>query len=150
MLSEEDEKLWFERYKCGRRRTDWGEELWVLSYQATHADKTREIGAGGFTRIQWHNRRSELSFYVGDDSYRNERVLRLALQALLHVGFLQFGFHKITWPVFGHDPWLPLYKEILREEAVLREEYFWNGTFHDRHYLALFSHEFQNDIKDRI
>src|SRR3990167_7440813 len=105
----------------------------------------KEIGVGGFVRTQWRNRRAELSFFIGEDTYRTKEIIKDSLEALLDLGFNTYGFHKITWPVYGHDPNLPIYKQIMREEAVLKEEYFWNGKFYDRHYLSMIEKEWNKE-----
>ncbi len=102
------------------------------------------IGVGGFVRIEWRNRRAEFSFYIGDDKYRYPTYINEAINKLLSRGFYDYGFNKITWPIYSHDPSLDVYKETFKTEAVLKKEYFWNGKFQDRIYLSLLREEFDN------
>ena len=99
-------------------------------------------GCGGFTRIQWRHRRAELTFYIGEDGFRTGPMVRETLLVLLRRGFLELGFNKVTWPVYGHDPSLDSYTSIFNTEAILKEEYFWDGQFQDRYYLSLTRREF--------
>ena len=101
-------------------------------------DVYEDVGVGGFVRIEWRNRRAEFSFYSIGGS-KKEHILEL-----LRKGFYDFNFNKINWPVYGHDPNISTYRDIFREEAILKEEYFWDGKYQDRHYLSLTKKEFDN------
>ena len=136
MLSGTDQNAWYRRYLKNRRTSDWDEELMIVELDG------RPIGAGGFTRIQWRSRRAELSFYVGEKKERNSIVIKAAVIALLGKGFLEFNFHKITWPVYAHDVFLDQYQQIFETEAVLKEEYSWDGRMQDRYYLSLTKKQF--------
>lgn len=131
LLSDYDQDKWFEAYQKQRRTSDWDQELMLI------LDEDLSIGVGGFVRTQWRNRRAELSFFIGEDAARTKDIIKDSLESLIDLGFNTYGFNKITWPVYGHDPNLDIYKDILKEEAVLKEEYFWNGKFYDRHYLSI-------------
>ena len=137
LIGENDQYRWFEDYLKRRRSSEWGEELMIVEYRSLHSEQLVPVGVGGFVRIQWRNRRSELSFYIGEDAYRTHEVIVSSLRALMDKGFKEWGFHKLTWPVYGHDPNLKIYKEVLVEEATLHEEYLWNGQYYDRHYLSM-------------
>lgn len=136
LLSTNDQEMWYEHYQKTRRDSDWGQELMIMLKDGN------SIGAGGFTRIQWRNQKAELSFYIGVDGERNALTIPEALRTLVRKGFHEFNFHKITWPVYGHDPNLDQYQKVFKTEAVLKEEYFWDGKFQDRHYLSLLRKEF--------
>ena len=128
LLNDSDQDAWYQYYLQSRLRSDWNQEIYMI-----HED-TIPIGVGGFTRIEWRNRRSELTFYLGNPKF--EEYIEDCLINLVEKGFREFNFHKITWPVYGHDPRLELYKGILDVEAILKEEYFWDGKFQDRIYLS--------------
>lgn len=130
LLSHDDQVEWYESYRKQRRRADWDTELMTI------VEDHRIVGVGGFTRIEWRNRRAEFSFFT------LSRNVREPILELLRKGFHEFGFHKITWPVYSHDPRLPIYQQIFKVEAVLEEEYFWSGKFQDRIYLSLTRREF--------
>ena len=140
-ISREDQIDWFKAYRNQRRRADWDQELMIIEdWESDRGSKTNRvgqtIGVGGFVRIEWRNRKAEFSFYT-ITSNKEKAILEV-----LKKGFHDFNFHKITWPVYGHDPNLGIYRDIFSEEAVLKEEYFWEGKYHDRHYLSLTRKQF--------
>lgn len=147
-LSMFDQKIWFENYQKQRRRSDWDSELMMILYRDDkHENVYPRIGCGGFVRMEWRNRKSEFSFYLGNKDFKNEDIIWESISNLLGIGFNVFNLNKVYWPVYGHDPNLKTYKEIFKEEAILKEEYFWMGKFQDRHYLSLTKKEFDNLLK---
>lgn len=124
-LTDHDQERWYSSYLASRRTSDFDQELLILEWEG------EAFGVGGFTRIEWKNRKAELSFYSINRDYIKE-----ALTALIDKAFNEFGFHKIYWPVYSHDPNLETYSDIFHEEAVLCDEYYYNG-WQDRIYLSL-------------
>ena len=126
-LNDSDQERWFESYLTSRRRTDFDHEILII------LNNNGMIGVGGFTRIEWKNRKAELTLYF----WKRDVVWywQQVIKSLLDKGFNEFGFHKITWPVYSHDPNLELYKTLFDVEAVLKEEYWYNG-WQDRIYLS--------------
>lgn len=110
-------------------------DLFIIEYKE---EITKDIGVGGFVRIDWRNRKGELSFYVGESAYCNESVFNLAIPALLEYGFKTLGMHKIYFPVYSFNPYLLIYNKILKEEYVAKEEYYWKGKFYDRVILVAY------------
>ena len=130
LLTDDDQLRWYKTYLSQRRHSEFDTELYIL------VDDKRDIGAGGFTRVEWRNRKAELSFYLSQDC-QGERRIKECLHALIKLGFETFNLHKICWPVYEHDPKLPIYKQVFAGEAVLKEEYFWAGKYQDRLYLSV-------------
>ena len=144
LVTNRDQKEWYNKYSESRRGSDFDQELYMICFRKDEKDAQINIGVGGFTRIQWHNRRGELSLYIADLSSRRHEIYDEVIFKLKEIGFKRFGFHKITWPVYGHDPNIELYKRHFDVEATLKEEYFWDGKLQDRIYLSSFSKEFIN------
>src|SRR3990167_3241606 len=63
LLNDSDQDAWYQYYLQSRLRSDWNQEIYMI-----HED-TIPIGVGGFTRIEWRNRRSELTFYLGNPKF---------------------------------------------------------------------------------
>lgn len=133
-LNDSDQEEWYASYLRSRRKADFDQEILLILYNNT------PMGVGGFTRIEWRNSRAELTFYLKplDNDYTGveEDFRNICLQKLIEKAFSEYGFHKITWPVYDHDPNLALYKSIFDVEAILREEYFWDGRWQSRIYLS--------------
>ena len=151
-LNNTDQEKWYEGYLASRRKADFDQEIFIVQAEGPDIEedqrsvfiKGREamiepimtnvpIGVGGFTRIEWKNRKAELTFYLGKQDYENVR--KAAIEKILEKGFKEFGFHKIYWPVYSHDPNLSAYNNIFDEKIILKEEYWYNG-WQDRIYLS--------------
>jgi len=135
-VSMDDQYRWYDSYVRARNYADWAQELSIIQ-----ADRI-PIGVGGFVRIEWRNRKAELSFYLCRGRHREKAVILPAIKTILYRGFHELNFNKVVWPVFGHDTCLPIYRVALNLEATLRSEYFWHGKFYDRYYLSLLKREF--------
>ena len=98
------------------------------------------IGVGGFVRLDWRNRKAELSFYVGEIAKATKDIIVKSILALMGYGFKTLGLHKIYFPVYATNPYLSIYKEVLKEEYRAKEEYYWDGKFHDRIILVAYEH----------
>ena len=140
LLGMADQERWFENYQKSRRNSEWDQELMMIETEETKNILT-PVGVGGFVRIEWRNRKTELSYYPSP-AVKDEYLICESIFKLLEKGFMDFNFHKIYWPVYSHNPNLDLYRKILNEEAVLKFEYFWNGGYSDRHYLSLTESQF--------
>jgi len=140
LLNDSDQEVWYESYLKSRRKSDFDQEI-MIAYSGESI-----IGVCGFTRIEWRNQRAELTYYRTDNldviPLESESSL---LNALLNKGFNEFNFHKITWPVYSHDPHLLVYQNTFKTEAILKEEYYWDGKFQDRIYLSITKEEFKNN-----
>ena len=133
-LSKQDMSNWHDRL-TNDKDYNLTNDLFIIEY---NEEITKDIGVGGFVRIDWRNRKAELSFYVGESAYCNEVVFNLAIPALLEYGFKTLGLHKIYFPIYSFNPYLPIYKKILKEEYTAKEEYFWEGKYHDRVILVAY------------
>ncbi len=98
-----------------------------------------KIGVGGFVRIDWRNRKGELSFYVGESSFRTQEIINKALMAIVGYGFKTLNLWKIYFPIYSFNPYLSMYKEVLKEEYIAKEEYYWQGKYYDRIILTAYN-----------
>jgi len=122
-LTMQDMERWYENLN---------DELFVIGYNATN------IGVGGFVRIDERNRKAELSFYVGEDKYRTQEIVSEALLLLMEYAIKTLGMHKIYFPCYQNNPYIPLYEKILKWEYTAKKEYYWNGKFWDRLILTFY------------
>lgn len=101
-------------------------DLFLLTYN------NKKVGVGGLVRLDWRNRKGELSFYIGLDSYRNKKVISECILSILDYSFKTLNLHKVYLPVYSFNYLLPIYETILKREYVAKEEYYWRGKFWDR------------------
>ncbi len=90
------------------------------------------LGAGGYVRIDWRNRKAEVSFYVGEIEKCTEEIISKALLRIVEYADKTLNLHKIYFPVYETNPYLPIYEKILKREYVAKKEYFWEGKYLDR------------------
>lgn len=100
---------------------DWfiagdNKELFILKYDSSR------IGVGGFIRIDWRNRKTEMSFYVGEDTYRTEEIISQAILCLVDYAFKTLNLHKIYFPCYSFNPNLPIYEKVLKREYTAKKE----------------------------
>ena len=127
-LSKKDQARWYVEYLKQQYNSEWDTHLMMIEHERT------PIGIGGFTRIEWRNRKAELTFYIAEDC--TDSTTTDALDMICRRGFDMWNFNKIYFPVYDHNPTLTLYETYFNLEAVLREEYFWDGEYRSRHYLT--------------
>ena len=99
------------------------------------------IGVGGFVRIDWRNRKAEVSFYVADSSNCDKETLCGSLLQLIHYGLSTLNLWKIYFPCYEFNPLLKVYEEVMTREYVAKKEYFWEGKYWDRIILVRYADE---------
>ncbi|OGN06498.1 MAG: hypothetical protein A3B86_03565 [Candidatus Yanofskybacteria bacterium RIFCSPHIGHO2_02_FULL_38_22b] len=90
------------------------------------------IGQGGIHQIAWENKLGRLSIIIKREHW-NKGYAQEILPALVNYAFKELKLHKI-WLMHwkenkkaGH-----LYKKLgFIKEGVLKDEYFWQGKYHD-------------------
>lgn len=128
-LSLSDIETWYENLT---RDKDYNltNDLFLLTYDLV------PFGVGGLVRLDWRNRKGELSFYVGNTDCSTEKIITESLILLIHYAFKTLGLHKVYWPVYSFNPNLSIYEKVLKREYVAKQEYYWNGKFEDRIILS--------------
>jgi len=95
--------------------------------------KTKEyVGQAGIHQISWENKLARLSIIITKNQW-NKGYAQEILPFLVNYGFKKIKLHKI-WLMHwkenkkaGH-----LYKKLgFQKEGVLKDEYFWQGKYHD-------------------
>lgn len=127
-LSMQNMEKWYERLQIS---PDYNltNDFFIIEYG-------KPIGVGGFTRIDWRNRKAELSFYVTEI---DEKVVGMSLLRLMDYAFETLNLFKIYWPVYSFNPNLGVYEEYLHKEYTAKKEYYWEGKYHDRIMLVAYS-----------
>lgn len=95
-------------------------------------DGNQYIGQGGIHQIAWENKLGRLSIIIKQEFW-NKGYAQEILPALVDYAFKKLGLHKI-WLMHwlenkkaGH-----LYNKLgFKKEGILKDEYFWQGKFHD-------------------
>ena len=112
--------------------------VWVVSLRRKLcACNDKPIGVGGLVRVDWRNRKAEVSFYVAEKCSDDD--IKTALNMVLHYGFTTLQMWKIYFPVYAFNPRLGLYKEVMKHEYTAQKEYYYEGKHYDREVLVAYN-----------
>lgn len=90
------------------------------------------VGQCGINQISRQNKLARLSLFITKNQW-NKGYAQEAISLLLHTAFIKLKLHKV-WIMFytTNKKALHLYKKAgFVKEGVLKDEYFWNGKYHD-------------------
>ena len=116
-----------------------------------HKRDKRPIGSVGFGRINWVSRNANIFATIGEPEYWGKGIAIEANKLLIKYGFTELNFHKIYAGVFTPNKRSLRVAEKLgfEKEAILKEEMYVDGEYHDVHKFALFKRDWiktnQND-----
>lgn len=96
------------------------------------------IGQGGIHQIAWENKLGRLSIIIKRE-YWNKGYAQEILPTLIRYAFKELGLHKITLMYWKENKKAKhLYKKLgFVKEGVLKDEYFWQGKYHDMVRMAI-------------
>ena len=105
------------------------------------------LGCCGLCYINWVNRNSDLSLYIGKDfAYiDHDGIAKEACKLMFRYGFGELGLEKIWTEIYEFDkPKYELYQELgFHEDGILRKQYFHDGKWWNSYMLSLLSEEFK-------
>lgn len=136
-LSDRDMELWYESLHKDRE-FNLTNDLFIMNCG-------EPIGVGGLVRIDWRNRKGEVSFYVAEEV--DNTTIRKALARVVQYGISTLGLWKLYFPVYSFNPRLGLYKKVMKEEYIARQEYYWEDKYHDRIILTAYQKDFKWNTK---
>jgi ribosomal-protein-alanine N-acetyltransferase len=114
---------------------------WVITLRE---QPQRVIGCIGYVRMKKEHYRSEVG-YLLHDGYRGQGIMQEALQAVLHYGFEIMGLHSAEAVI---DPNNTASAAVLERggfvrEAYFREDFLYNGVFHDTAIYSLLAKDYR-------
>ncbi len=132
----EDVKKWFEPSPDRHTRE-------FVVFTIYHKRDKRPIGIVGFGNINWVSRNANIFAKIGEPEYWGKGIAVEANKLLIKYGFAELNFHKIYAGVFTPNKRSLRAAEKLgfEKEAVLKEEAYVDGTYHDVHKFALFKRD---------
>jgi len=116
-----------------------------IKFTIYHKQSKRPIGRIGFSRIDWVNRNANIFAMIGEPEYWGEGIAGEASRLVINYGFNELNFHKIFSGVFTPNTRSLRAAEKLgfEKEAVLKEEMYVDGQYHDVHRFALFKRDWK-------
>jgi RimJ/RimL family protein N-acetyltransferase len=132
----EDVKKWFEPSPDRHTRE-------FVVFTIYHKRDKRPIGFVGFGHINWVSRNANIFARIGEPEYWGKGIAVEANKLLIKYGFTELNFHKIYAGVFTPNKRSLRVAEKLgfEKEAILKEEMFVDGVYHDVHKFALFKRD---------
>jgi len=132
----EDVKKWFEPSPDRHTRE-------FVVFTIYHKRDKRPIGTVGLGRINWVSRNANIFATIGEPEYWGKGIAIEANKLLIKYGFTELNLHKIYAGVFTPNKRSLRAAEKLgfEKEAVLKEEMYVDGEYHDVHKFALFKRD---------
>ena len=132
----EDIKKWFEPAPDRRMKE-------FVVFTIYHKRDKRPIGTVGFGHINWVSRNANIFATIGEPEYWGKGIAVEANKLLIKYGFTELNFHKIYAGVFTPNKRSLRAAEKLgfEKEAILKEEMYVDGEYHDVHKFALFKRD---------
>lgn len=90
------------------------------------------LGQGGINQISWANKLGRLSIFI-TPAQSGKGYAQSAIAEILAHAFEVLELNKVWLMVYAtNDKGQHLYSKLgFSQEGLLREEYYWNGVFHD-------------------
>ena len=121
------------------------EEIYVKKMLASKNDRVfsifndkEYIGQCGIHQIAWENKLGRLSMVIKREHW-NKGYAQKVLPMLIDHAFKNLGLHKVwlmRWKENKKAEHL-YYKLGFKKEGVLKDEYFWQGKYHDMVRMAI-------------
>ena len=132
----EDVKKWFEPSPDRHTRE-------FVVFTIYHKRDKRPIGFVGLGHINWVWRNANIFATIGEPEYWGKGIAIEANKLLIEYGFTELNLHKIYAGVFTPNKRSLRAAEKLgfEKEAILKEEMYVDGVYHDIHRFALFKRD---------
>lgn len=118
-LSSEDQGKWYDNLRANSN---------VIMF--TIKEKGSIIGACGLTNLDWKNRTSEISLYIGEGLAYIDKRAKEALDILVNYAFNTLNLYRLYAEVYEFDTkkYTLLIRNKFQEEGILKGHIFHDGT----------------------
>jgi RimJ/RimL family protein N-acetyltransferase len=144
-LNSDDQLKWYERFVMNDPGT--------LMFGIIDLQSRELVGACGLCYINWVQRNADLSLYIGkDDIYIDTEEGGYAwdaMEALFRYAFEELNLHKIWTEIYVIDERKKkLFDSFgMNQDAILRDNYFYNGNFINSYIYSMLQDEFLSKFK---
>ena len=129
-LSMKDMERWYDKLHEDKHY-NLTNDLFLIKHEG------EPIGVGGLVRIDYRNRKAEISFYFAYEMA--PEIIKLALTSIIRYGFTTLNLRKLYFPCYSFNPRIPIYEEVMEAEYVAEEEYYYEGKYYDRIVLVKYA-----------
>lgn len=138
-INSDMQKLWYENKVVNDNQT--------IMFAIRSNDEQKLIGCCGLCYINWVNRNSDLSLYIGKEKayIDDEGLAEESCRLLLNYGFNELGLKKIWTEIYEFDKKkYNLYHKLgFHEDGILRSQYYYDGSWWNSYILSLLDEEHQ-------
>lgn len=102
------------------------------------------IGGCGVNEVDWKNSKVVVGIFIGNKAYRDRGYGTDAMKTLVRFIFEQMNVNKIKLEVYSFNARaIKCYEKAgFKKEAVLKEELFRNGQYHDVIEMSIFKKDY--------
>ncbi|MBT2738382.1 GNAT family N-acetyltransferase [Bacillus sp. ISL-7] len=129
-VSDVEHEKWFENKLLEKTNKLFGIEEQLSS---------QLIGLIGFNNIDFINRTTEISVYIGEENQRGKGLGTDALRTLIKFAFDELNLHRVSLVVFSYNTnAIKAYEKIgFKTEGILKESLYKAGRYHDKILMAV-------------
>ncbi|MHA1318294.1 MAG: GNAT family N-acetyltransferase [Promethearchaeota archaeon] len=110
------------------------------NFMIYHKQEKRPIGVVGLDEINWVSRNANLFALIGEPEHWGKGIAVEACALVIKYGFTELNLHKIDAGIFSPNQRSLRAAEKLgfEKEAIIKEEIYIDGKYHDNHRFSLF------------
>lgn len=143
-LSTAQKEQWFENMLQRQQRR----EDFIFAVEVRVGDEWVHIGHVGLHRINWKDRRAVFVIALGEKAYWNQGYGTDATRTILRFAFDELNLHRVELEVIDENARARrcYEKAGFRYEGTRRQAAFFEGKYHDVHWMSILREEFQSGI----
>lgn len=114
-----------------------------VNFMIYHKQEKRPIGVVGLDEINWVSRNANLFALIGEPEHWGKGIAVEACALVIQYGFTELNLNKIEAGIFSPNKRSLRAAEKLgfKKEAIIKEEIFVDGKYHDNHRFSLFNRD---------
>ncbi len=101
-------------------------------------EENNYVGQVGLNQISWENKLGRLAVFVKKE-HRGKGYAQEMIRLILDKAFKELGLHKVWLVVYADNAKaIHIYEKLgFQKEGVLKDEYYWQGRYHDMMRMAI-------------
>ncbi len=107
--------------------------------------KGKLIGVCGLTHINWKNRNTEASIYIGERNWQGKGAARDSLRVMLEYSFKELNLHKVWAEIYEfNDASVRLFENMhFMRDGMMRHTLWRDGKWWNSYLYSILEKEFQ-------
>jgi len=122
----------------------------IIDFTIVEKETKMPVGRCMLTDIDYVNKKSLCSLYIGDSKSRDKGYGTEAMILLMKFAFHDLGLNRLGLWVFDYNKRaIKCYKRCgMKVEGILREGVYRNGKYHDMYLMGILRNEYDELIKE--